>query len=437
MYKRIITAFICLFSIASYAGAVSENIRLSSPNGDNVVTINGIGKHLSYGVRHHGVQILKQSTLSMTVDGIQWGVNDNPKKIIRDNNCSEVFFAVPRKFSQCMNDYNEVTIVYKDYNVQFRAYDEGVAYRFIGGKNTVGEIGSEEVNYVFDPSDTSYVLLTDKLQNWFEEQYSIRKIGDLPKDSISIMPVMTKVNGLDILIAQADLHDYSGMYLRASGSGFKGVFANYPLKEKLFDGTNKLYAVERDPYIVKCNLKRNYPWHVLGIYDKDIDILTSELIYLLSTKTNDDYSWIKPGKAIWDWWNDRNIYNVDFKAGINTDTYDYLVDFASENNISYVLIDEGWSSKDDLLDLNPDVDMAEICERARAKGVGIILWAKWINVDRQMKEFFAQLSRWNVKGVKIDFMDRNDAKMVDFYERVAKISSRYHMMVDFSWFLSK
>lgn len=163
-----------------------------------------------------------------------------------------------------------------------------------------------------------------------------------------------------------------------------------------------------------------YTQRILGLFDDDISILSSDLIWLLAEKTKEDWSWIRPGKVLWDWWNHNNIYGVDFKAGINTATYMYLVDYAASNGLEYVLIDEGWSAKDDLLTLNPETDIPAVCRYAEQKGVGVCLWAKWINVDRQLDEAFDLMASWGVKGVKIDFMDRNDAVMVNFYERVPR-----------------
>lgn len=367
----------------------------------------------------------------MTVDGNQWGAEGKPNKSFHKSVAETIEYAVPRKYRERKVAYNEYVLSFNDYDIQFRVYDEGVAYRFVGKKDKVGKVESEEVEYVFDPIDSSYVLLTKNLQNWFEEQYTYKPLSQLPKDSISIIPTMTRANGYSVLIAEADLHDYAGLYLRPTGKGFEGVSPQYPSKEQFLNGTEKLYATERENYIVKCNLKRAFPWHVLGIYDSDVKILDSELIYDLSAQTMEDYSWIKPGKALWDWWNGRNIYNVDFKSGVNTDTYLYLIDFAAANQIPYVLIDAGWSAEDDLLTLNPEVNMPQISSYAHKKNVGILLWAKWINVNRQMDEAFKEMSEWGVKGIKIDYMDRNDAKMVNFYERVASKAASCHMMVDF------
>jgi len=431
MTRNMAISVFLFFAFGINMGAAGRNVTVTSPSGKIQTVISGIGVHVAYSVKHGDFNLMKDSKLSMTVDGKQWGTLDKPYKITRKHVEEEIRYEVPRKYKEKLTSYNEATLCFKEYDIQFRVYEEGVAYRFVGKEDRVGKVESEEVEYVFDPTDSSYVLLTKNPQNWFEEQYTYKPLSELPLDSISIMPTMTRINGCCVLIAEADLHDYSGMFLRPTGNGFEGVLPSYPSKEQFFNGTEKLYATEREDYIVRCNLKRSFPWHVMGVYDSDAGILSSELIYDLSEKTKDDYSWVKPGKVIWDWWNGRNIYNVGFKSGINTDTYLYLVDFAAEYHIPYFLIDAGWSAEDDLLALNPDVDMPKICSYAKEKGVGILLWAKWINMDRQMDEAFKEMSEWGVKGVKIDYMDRNDAKMVNFYERIASKAAGCKMIVDF------
>ena len=276
-------------------------------------------------------------------------------------------------------------------------------------------------------------MLTNQLQNWFEQNYTISPISKLPRDSFSVAPVMVEVGKYKVLLAEANLYNYAGMYLQPIGHAFQGIFALYPDQEVPADGDNKIYASTRKDYIIPHCGKRAFPWRVIGIFDDAPSILNSELIYLLSEeKAKDaDYSWIKPGKVLWDWWNDRNIYKVNFKSGINTDTYLYLIDYAAKHHIEYVLIDEGWSTRNDLLTLNPNVDIPYICKYAKEKNVGIQLWAKWVNVMRQMDAAFEQFSKWGVKGVKIDFMDRNDAKMVNFYEQVAIKATQHKLLIDF------
>jgi len=411
---------------------MAKPVDVVSPDGKNKVVIETDGK-VTYSLFRDGKQILVNSPLSLTVGDHIWGEDKKCGKIERKNISETVHFIVPRKYRQTLNNYNQVILNYKGYKIEFRVYDDGVAYRFVSTTENNDPVRAEQVQYQFTQDHESYTLLTDQLQNWFEQDYTVKNISALPRDSFSVAPVMVRVDKYNVLLAEADLYNYAGMYLRPGDMSFNGVFASYPDKEEPFDGDNKIYATTRKDYIIPHCGKRSFPWRVTGIFDHDHEILSSELIYLLSEDkpSGIDYSWIKPGKVLWDWWNDRNIYNVDFKSGINTDTYLYLIDYAAKHGIEYILIDEGWSDRNDLLKLNPAVDIPRICKYAESKGVGVQLWAKWINVDKQLDAAFDQFARWGVKGVKIDFMDRNDAKMVNFYERVALKGMENKLLIDF------
>lgn len=403
---------------------------LFSPGFRNRVDVSYVDGTLTYTVARDGRTLYTSAPISMTVDGASWAAGDPILGVSRSFIDETVTFPVPRKYHEARNRCNVMTLDFGAYELQFRAYDSGVAYRFVGkseGEAAVNEKGG----YRFNTDCPSYTLLVDNQQNWFEENYTEAKVGDLPKDRISMIPVLVKTDGVNVLLAEADIYSYAQAYLRPTGDGFDAEYPLYPSKEELIEWNNKRYATERFDYIVKTSLNRTFPWRVAGTFDSDIDIFNDELIYLLSEKTEDDFSWVKPGKVLWDWWNGRNITGVNFVSGINTDTYMYLVSYAAKHNWEYVLLDEGWSLHDDMLTLNPDTDVPAVCRFAEQMGVGVCLWAKWVNLDRQMDEAFPLMASWGVKGVKIDFMDRNDAEMVDFYERVAKKAVEYKMLVDF------
>ena len=408
-----------------------KTLTLSSPDGSNVLTVN-TDNGITWSVSRNGEVIMDGCSLSMTVGDEVWGTGKC--SISRAETVTEhIEFTVPRKYSTLDISYNTASMKFKGYRIEFRAYDEGIAYRFVSTGDNPAPVKAEKTVYAFEGDPMSWTLLTDQLQNWFEFNYSRLPLSKVPSDKFSLTPVMVEAGKYKVLLAEANLHDYAGMYLKPTGTGFESLFAYYPDKEELIEGGNKIYAMSRKDCIVERAGERAFPWRVAGIFDSASDILESELIYALSDEkcSDADWSWIKPGKVLWDWWNDRNIYDVDFKSGINTDTYLYLVDYAAANGIEYVLIDEGWSDRNDLLKLAPGVDIPRICRHAAEKGVGIQLWAKWVNVQRQMDEAFSQFSEWGVKGVKIDFMDRNDAKMVNFYETVAQKASEYKLLVDF------
>lgn len=411
---------------------IGRTIEVTSPDGKNLITI-GTENQVTYSISRNGTSILSTSPLSLTVGDKKWGTDKKCNKIKRKTVSGKATFIVPRKYKETADNYNQVELIYKDYKIEFRAYNDGVAYRFVSTASNKQPVKEESIAYCFKEDHNTYTLLTDQLQNWFEQDYTKKPFSTLPSDSFSVAPVLVEVGQYKVLLAEANLYNYAGMYLQPSGKSFQGVFANYPDKEVPYDGDNKIYASTRKDYLIPHCGKRVFPWRVTGIFDNASSILQSELIYLLSEDKaqTTDYSWVKPGKVLWDWWNDRNIYHVDFKSGINTETYLYLVDYAAKHNIEYILIDEGWSARNDLLTLAPDVNIPRICSYAAEKGVGVQLWAKWVNVMRQMDEAFELFDKWGVKGVKIDFMDRNDAKMVNFYEKVAIKATQHRLLVDF------
>jgi alpha-glucosidase len=234
-----------------------------------------------------------------------------------------------------------------------------------------------------------------------------------------------------IAIGESDLDDYPGLWLRGtSGNGLSATFPPYPLKEELVKDNYKV--AEAADYIAVTRGTRTYPWRVLGIAEKDADLITNQLIYLLEKPSQvQDTPWIKPGKVAWDWWNANNIYGVDFKSGMNTQTYKYYIDFAAKYGIEYIIIDEGWSPLGNLLEVTPQINMEELTGYARQKHVGIILWAFWKTLDDQLDAALTQFEKWGIKGIKVDFMKRDDQKVINFYQRVCSEITKHKMLVDF------
>ena len=432
--KRIITVLIAVFAAACSICAASKDYVLVSPDGRIVLTAGWTDKGLSYYLEYDGRLQYHSAPLTMNVGDHLWGgPEERIRKDVRKSFEAPVSFPVPRKYSQSVEKYNSMTLVFRDYDVEFRAYDDGVAYRFIGKADRCEKVYGETSGYRFSEDYESYVLLTKDLQCWYEEDYTISRLSDLPKDRLTLTPVMVTTENARLLISESDLHEYSGSYLRAVDGGFDIALSAYPASQELRERGSKRYVTSREDYIVECGMRRSFPWRVTGVFPlgNDATILDSELIYLLADRTTDDFSWVKPGKLLWDWWNCNNIIGVDFKAGINTATYMYMIDYAAEHGFEYVLFDEGWSGRNDLLTLNPNVDMPSLCRHAGEKGVGVCLWSNWVTMDRQLEEALDLMASWGVKGVKVDFMERNDVEMVRFYERVAKAAAQRKMLVNF------
>lgn len=431
MDKRIFfAALLAVFTLSLDA----RTYELASPDGKNVVAVNYNESGLTYSLIYDGVHQFVSTPVSMKVGDKLWGGHgDRIRKVSRITIKEVVEFPVPRKYRSTVENYNSMTLVFKEYDVEFRAYDDGIAYRFIGKSDRNDKVYGETSGYRFADDHEAYILLTKNLQCWYEEDYTVSRLSDLPEDRLSLTPLMVTTSNARLLLSESDLHNYSGSYLMTADSGFDLVLSPYPAAQELRERGSKRYVTSREDYIVECNLNRSFPWRVVGVFPagNDTAILTSELIYLLGERTSEDFAWVKPGKLLWDWWNCNNIVGVDFKAGINTATYMYMIDYAAAHGFEYALFDEGWSGKNDLLSLNPNVDMPSICRYAAQKGVGVCLWSNWVTMDRQLEDALDLMSSWGVKAVKVDFMERNDAEMVNFYEKVAKAAADRKMLVNF------
>jgi len=351
------------------------------------------------------------------------------------------FKALFYKKDFVVDSYNQLTLNCKgDYGIVFRAYNDGVAYRFFIKRKGEIVVQSEEASFNFD---SDYKCLVPHVRDFrgpeqfiqsYEALYTERTISKITKDTLVFLPALIDENQYKVVILEADVEEYPGMFIKANGStGFQGTFAPYPLTEYQ-GGYNKLNTMvsKRADYIAKVKGTREFPWRAVVISDRDAALANNDMVQKLASPSRlADPSWIKPGKVAWDWWNDWNISHVDFRAGINTDTYKYYVDFAADNKIEYIILDEGWSNDLDLMEVSPKMNVKEIIDYARQKNVGIILWASWYAVHQKMEEAFAKYSAMGIKGFKIDFMDRDDQPMVSSLYEIAKRAADYKLMVDY------
>jgi alpha-glucosidase len=338
--------------------------------------------------------------------------------------------------------YNQLTISCKgDYGVIFRAYDDGVAYRFFTKRKGDLVIKSEEANFNFDKDYKSFVPHvrdlrgTEQYIQSYEALYTERNISKVTPDTLAFLPILIDAVDTKVVVLEADVEDYAGMFINPNGTGkgFKGTFAPYPLEE-FQGGFNKLNTMvsKRADYIAKVKGTRDFPWRAVLITKSDVELLNSDMVQKLASPSRvSDVSWVKPGKVAWDWWNDWNISRVDFRAGINTETYKYYIDFASDNKIEYIVIDEGWSNDLDLMEISPKMNVKEIIDYGKSKNVDVILWASWYAVDQKMEEAFAKYSAMGVKGFKIDFMDRDDQKMVASLYKISQRAADYKLILDY------
>jgi alpha-glucosidase len=343
--------------------------------------------------------------------------------------------AVRQKAARIRERYNELRLAFRgDYAVSFRAYDEGVAYRFETAlPRAEVKVDAEEVAFEFAGDWPVYYPKEESFFSHNEREFGRLLLKDVqPADLASLPAVVEAEGGIKIAVAESDVFDYPGLWLRGRGGpGLRGAFPPYPLKEALTRDRD-FKVVEAAPHIAVTKGARSYPWRILGIAEKDGDLLTSSLVYLLAAPSQvADTSWIRPGKVAWDWWNANNVHGVPFKSGVNTKTYQHYIDFAARHGLEYVILDEGWYPLGDLLRVVPEIDMEALTAYAKEKKVGLILWVVAKTLDDQLVPALDRFERWGIKGIKVDFMQRDDQPLIAFYHKVCREAAKRKLLVDF------
>jgi alpha-glucosidase len=436
--KRIPGLLALLLPFFAFAG-IPGTFDFHSP--DKTVTVHvKIGDNIQWYAEQDGQPIILPSTIALhlgsgetlgekpavttvntiTIDGVDQGVNY--KETYIKNNCTQT------------------TISFKgDYSLVFRVYDDAVAYRFVTKRKGDLIIKNEDANFNFAADDKAFIPIQwdyrrgKNFNSSFEALYHEITLSQFPKDSLAFLPLLVDVgSGKKVVLTECDLDDYPGMYcnLNETGKGLKGVYAPYPLDASL--ASINYIPNNRADYIAKTTGTRNFPWRVLAIARQDKDLLAQNIVYKLAAPSKiTDIRWIHPGQVAWDWWNNWNVTHVDFKAGINTETYKYYIDFAAANHLQYIIMDEGWSNDLDLLQLKPGIELQTIIDYGKQKGIGVILWATWYAVNKQKDTVFPKYAAMGVKGFKIDFIDRDDQVAIASTYAIAEKAAQYKLLVDY------
>ena len=433
--KRAAFLLVLLAVFSTSLSAAAKEYVLFSP--DKTVELRvAVGPSVTYSIKYEGRLLVVPSAVSMTLEG---GVVLGKDAQVRDEkrrSANEVLHpVVKQKSAEIADRYNELTLSFKgDYALIFRVYEDGVAYRFstqFAGPITVV---SEQAEFAFGQDRKLYFPEEESFQSHQERIFKYVSLSEIGSKKFSSAPAVVEIpDGPKVAITEADLEDYAGLWLTGSDdspSKLVGKFPGFALKEEVKSDRDVLVS-ERAPYLAKTEGRRVFPWRVLMIAAKDGDLIEHPFIYRLAKPSTGDFSWVKPGKVAWDWWNDLNVYGVDFRAGVNTATYKYFIDFASKYGIEYIILDEGWYKKGDLLSVNPDIDMDALLSYAKAKNVGIILWTTWKTLEDQFDKAMDQFSRWGIAGLKVDFMQRDDQWMVRYYYKVAAEGAKRKFLIDF------
>lgn len=434
-FLLIILVSVSLFTAAVFAATVEAQFELSSPGGELNLQIQ-TADNLQWSVTYKGKTVIENSAIDLLVDGKPLFANVNVVTAEKQEVDQLVQAPVPQKSSSIRDHYRSLTLHFANgFALELRAYDSGVAYRIVGEgegellvQNEIMELNLPENTRSLFPEEESMISHNERL-------YVDVAVKDIDVKRFASLPIYFETQGVNIVFTESDLFEYPAMYMFGTGAGkVVASFPGYVTKATPKAGSeDRNEDVEMADYIAVTQKKRSFPWRVATISDRDGDLIESDLVYLLARENKiADTSWIKPGRVAWDWYNANNIYGVDFRAGINTATYKYYIDFASKYGIEYVILDEGWSlTTTNVYESNPEVDVHELVAYGKKKNVGIILWSLWGPLDKDYKKLLQQFASWGVAGVKIDFMQRSDQYMVEYYEKIAAEAAKNKLLVDY------
>ena len=438
--KKLCLAILSLLLLIGNASLAAKEKKyvLSSPDGTLKVEIS-VGNELAYQVMHGNDTILSHSNIGLvlengTIVGKTPRITGERRRKIKDNIESPFY-----RFKEFVATGNELDLKLKGgFGIIFRAYNEGVAYRFYTTQSSDIIIKEEQAEFNFKEDYTAYLPYTtnDKkpMAMAYQNVYDITPLSKA-QPKLAFLPVTVDCGSVKLTLLESDLEAYPGVFVQSQQGkyGLKGVFAPYPAKTDFYSWRKQEYVTETTDFISRSRGSRSYPWRVLAITEKDTDMPVNNLVYALASPNRiGDTSWIKTGKVAWDWWNDWNLKGVPFKAGINMDTYKYYIDFASRNGLEFIVLDEGWydPKSGDMLTVIPELDLTELIAYGKSKGVEIVLWTVFNVLDSQLEAACKKYADMGIKGFKVDFLDRDDQTAVEMVYRIAEMTARYKLTLD-------
>ncbi|ABV86953.1 glycoside hydrolase family 97 protein [Shewanella pealeana] len=415
---------------------------LASPNGQLQLSVTRTAAQgVNYSLRVSGKQVLQDAVADITLQGMKTSLTKAKLiDITRQSIDRELEPHVQQKSERIREHYNQLTLRFDNkLTLAFRLFDQGLAYRFITEQSgeLVVEAETVAVNFAGDhsvlfPEETSFISHNERL-------YLPKKLSEISSKQFASLPLLVDVDGIKLVITETGLRDYPGLWLEGSDKqGFNARFPAVVLGSELKqDSDRNENILKRADFIAQrqaidvASQSGQFPWRVFAIAQNDAELLTNELSYLLADELAIDASWVKPGQVAWDWWNANNVFGVDFEAGINTQTYKYYIDFAAKYGIEYIVLDEGWHHLDSVLNVVDDIDVQEIIAYGKSKNVDVILWVIWKTLDNEREQALAQFEAWGAAGIKVDFMQRDDQAMVNYYWKIAEQAAKHKLLVDF------
>lgn len=427
-YKGLSVTGIFLFCLSGIHA--QQRYTVVSPDKTVMLTIQ-VGTDITYSLSQDNKELISPSVVSFKTDadkGNVWKVS----KTRTGTHDGVLTPVIMQKTKTIADRYNELHLDFSNgLALEWRAYDNGIAWHWLTTSKKPYKVLDEQAGFSLDKEGRAWYPQEDAMFSHNERKYIQYKLDSIGDQQLASLPALFEVKGTKLLLTESGLFNYAGMWLRGQGGGkLKAVFPYYP-KEKKVTSDRDEQVTARENYIANIQGPQSFPWRLVMIARQDGELLGNQLVYQLAPPATGDYSWVKPGKVQWDWWHYNNIYDVDFRAGINNETYKYYIDFAAKYGIEYVLLDEGWCDTRDLMKLTPGIDVKELVDYAKAKNVNILLWSSWLVLDKQLDMALDKFREWGVKGIKVDFMQRDDQEMVNYYEKVSKAAAARQLMVDF------
>jgi len=427
-----------MVALVTLSAAARGTVTLKSPDGKIAVDIQMQDGTVDYSVSYGGQPLMSHCKASLSISGEQ------PKKAFTSVRRGKIDREVTAQFyrqASFRESCNEVRLAMgSGQGIVFRAYNDGVAYRFYTARKGQLTIDGETADFAFARDGQSWLAYStnekDEMAMAFQNIYTQKKLSEQSRH-LAFLPVTVDCGVAKVTLTESDLEAYPGMFVRPTGTTLSGTFAPYPAKMERYPWRGMTYVAERESHIARVEGTRSYPWRVMAVTTSDTQLPVSNLVYELASPSRvGDTSWIRPGKVAWDWWNDWGLKGVPFKAGINTETYKYYIDFASHNGLQYVILDEGWydSKSGDIMHPIAAIDLPELVSYAHERGVGIVLWAVFNVLDEHLEEACSHYADMGVRGFKVDFLDRDDQTAVEMAYRIADAAARHRLMLDYHGF---
>jgi len=429
--------FILFFLIIIGDRAMAQTYHLTSPDKNIKVDISAKDS-ITYSVTYKNTSVITPSAIALVLDKRTLGKSATVAKTAKST-VNNILHPLYGKSATLTDNYNQLVIQFSDnYSVIFRAYNEGMAYRFITNIKDSVKVISEQAGFNLPGSPATTWAETTNYTAWELPYVEHQSITDIKNNTRALTPALFAYpkNNIKVVIAEADVFEYPGMYIQKQGEHFKGEWAQYPAKTEMGSWGNFVSVVkQRELYLANTQGTRNYPWRVIIVTDDDKTLLNNQLIYKLSKPSAlKNTAWIKPGKATWEWWHDAMLPGADIPSGMpnrNTILYKYYVDFAAKNKLEYLMVDAGWSDNYNVKKVLPRVDIREVISYARSKNVGVFLWAVAVPLLNDLDKNLDFIKSLGAVGLKVDFFDRDDQQVAGWMEKIAKAAAERQLMIDF------